>query len=274
MSTFSSRLGLYLPAGNENVSRVNDIINNFEKLEDLVGLTLATSSVAPSSPFQGQFRLNTDNHRSYIYDRSTWQEFPTASERCGTTIGWGTAGDANNKIQLTAGGRLEMGAGGASTVDVNLYRSAANVLKTDDQLAVAGGTAGIVDTYTAAASGALTTSTTDTDVPGASVTVVTARANAVAIIHGVYDITCSAFTTAGVGVGMCMVDGVLQTAQALFQPSVAGQRATVTQQWVVNLGASGSKVVKLQGRKTGGTNTITINANYTTLGVLVLNAGV
>lgn len=279
MSSLSSRLGLYLPAGSENVSRVNDIINNFEKLEDLVGLTLATSSVAPSSPFQGQFRLNTDNHRSYMYDRSAWQEFPTASERCGSTIGWGTAGDANNKIQLTSGGKLELGAGGASAVDTNLYRGAANQLKTDDDLsvvgalAVSGGSSGLHDTYNANASSSLTLGTSAADITGASVTVVTSRPNVPCLVIGTVDVSCTAWTVANVAILTLSVGGVSATQQGLLGILANGTRQTISRQWVVNIPTAGSTVIKLQGQKNSSSNTIAMQLTHSGISVVAFNPG-
>lgn len=44
------------------------------------------------------------------------------------------AADANPAFRILGDGKHEWGAGGASAVDTNLYRSAANVLKTDDTL--------------------------------------------------------------------------------------------------------------------------------------------
>jgi hypothetical protein len=49
----------------------------------------------------------------------------------GKAIEYLVTGDANPKMTLTYNA-LSWGAGGASTVDTNLYRSAANLLKTDD----------------------------------------------------------------------------------------------------------------------------------------------
>lgn len=46
------------------------------------------------------------------------------------------AGDTANRLQAVASGELSWGAGGASAVDTNLYRSAANTLKTDDSFVV------------------------------------------------------------------------------------------------------------------------------------------
>lgn len=47
-------------------------------------------------------------------------------------------GDTQPAFSVTGGGKLQWGAGGSSAVDTNLYRSAANVLKTDDTLDVVG----------------------------------------------------------------------------------------------------------------------------------------
>lgn len=46
--------------------------------------------------------------------------------------------DANPALAVNASGQLVLGAGGASAVDTNLYRSAADTLKTDDALVVDG----------------------------------------------------------------------------------------------------------------------------------------
>lgn len=43
-----------------------------------------------------------------------------------------TAGEANAKVRIASDGKIEFGAGGASAVDTNIYRSAANTLRTDD----------------------------------------------------------------------------------------------------------------------------------------------
>lgn len=48
------------------------------------------------------------------------------------------AGDTISRYLVQAGGKIEWGAGGSSARDTNLYRSAANTLKTDDSLIVAG----------------------------------------------------------------------------------------------------------------------------------------
>lgn len=46
------------------------------------------------------------------------------------------AGDANNAWRVMGNGKMEWGAGGASALDTNLYRSAADTLQTDGGLVV------------------------------------------------------------------------------------------------------------------------------------------
>lgn len=56
-------------------------------------------------------------------------------------------GDVYNRFKIQADGKVWWGGGGVTTdVDTNLYRSAANVLKTDDSLVVAGGVLTVTST--------------------------------------------------------------------------------------------------------------------------------
>lgn len=55
--------------------------------------------------------------------------FNTASD---TALDIGLNGETNPKLSIDAGGKISWGAGDTSTVDTNLYRDEANVLKTDD----------------------------------------------------------------------------------------------------------------------------------------------
>ena len=59
--------------------------------------------------------------------------FNTASD---TALDIGLNGEENARLTIDAGGKISWGAGGTSPVDTNLYRSAANTLKTDDTLKV------------------------------------------------------------------------------------------------------------------------------------------
>lgn len=54
-----------------------------------------------------------------------------------TGFGISVTGDTNDRLAINAGGTIELGPGNA-VFDTNLYRSAANTLKTDDSLIVAG----------------------------------------------------------------------------------------------------------------------------------------
>lgn len=60
-----------------------------------------------------------------------------------------TFGDSNAKIKInnSAASGIEMGAGGATALDVNLYRSAANILKTDDAFQAASYAIGTTDIF-------------------------------------------------------------------------------------------------------------------------------
>jgi len=55
--------------------------------------------------------------------------FNTVSD---TAFDIGLNGETNPKLSIDAGGKISWGAGDVSTVDTNLYRDSANVLKTDD----------------------------------------------------------------------------------------------------------------------------------------------
>lgn len=66
-------------------------------------------------------------------ERIKARKFTSASS---TAVDIGVNGDSQARLSIDAGGKLIWGAGTA-TGDVNLYRHAANTLKTDDTLVVA-----------------------------------------------------------------------------------------------------------------------------------------
>ena len=68
-------------------------------------------------------------------DRITAQEFSSAAS---AAIDASVDGDTNARIQIDAGGKVTWGSGAAAG-DVNLYRDAADALKTDDTLEAASG---------------------------------------------------------------------------------------------------------------------------------------
>lgn len=62
-------------------------------------------------------------------------------------------GDAYNRLEVQVDGKISIGSGAAAP-DVNLYRSAANTLKTDDSFEAVGsvkGTTGVITAHEAAA---------------------------------------------------------------------------------------------------------------------------
>lgn len=121
----------------------------------------------------------------------------------------------------------------------------------------------------AAASANLTvTTTTITDITGATVTFNTVQGTSTAVVWGVFD-TAVTGTAASVAQGFCTADGVQQTAVATQQLQTAGLRQTVTQVWVVTLTGSGSHTVKLRGNNSGGAGTGVFNQTHTTITVQV-----
>lgn len=66
-------------------------------------------------------------------ERIKARKFSTAAS---TAVDIGVDGDSQSRLAIDAGGKLIWGSG-SLTGDVNLYRHAANTLKTDDTLVVA-----------------------------------------------------------------------------------------------------------------------------------------
>lgn len=170
MSTLTTRLGLYKPAasGSELVNVVTDLNNNLDSLDAKVGVFACTSGTRPASPYDGQMIRETDTGKVYIRNAttSTWQQvlFNTAEFNNGVTIRGGIQSDAQYTIDrpspavvtdhavraklnadatyrwfMQVDGKIVWGDGTTlATLDTNLYRAAANTLKTDDSLDVVG----------------------------------------------------------------------------------------------------------------------------------------
>lgn len=121
----------------------------------------------------------------------------------------------------------------------------------------------------AAASGNLTTgSSTPADIPGATITITTVQNNASVLVNGVFDImTATAANVAAIGT--CLVDGAVQTAEAIRIIVTAQTRETVAQNWPISLPTPGSHTIKFQGACGGGS--ATFNQTHTTLTALVLD---
>ena len=117
--------------------------------------------------------------------------------------------------------------------------------------------------YGVAASGALTLTTTVTDVPGATITLNTLTANAVYKAWAVFDMVVVTAATGNNMNGYLSVDGAQQTAVAAHE-MVAADLDTVAQQWRGTLATAGSHTLKLRGNRSAAGDG-TIAAAHTTL---------
>jgi hypothetical protein len=171
----TSRLALYksLSDGSELVNYPLDLGGNWDKVDLAVGFQSCTSSTRPSSPYSGKPIMETDtSYRTYFSNgtapaSASWVEIPNSSATFNNNLKLASAkqvnigasgstasyaallssatgdyvlssrvtGDSVSRVAVRADGRLEWSTG-ALAQDTNLYRSAANVLKTDDSLIV------------------------------------------------------------------------------------------------------------------------------------------
>jgi hypothetical protein len=104
------------------------------------------------------------------------------------------------------------------------------------------------------------------DIPGATTSVTTTGANKVIVVVA----TCDAESngTTDIGVVTCVFNGVTQAGEIHWGPS---GRASYSKVWRIPVVAAGTYPVKLQGRKTGGTNTFTLYPTHTNIVATVLN---
>lgn len=184
--TPTTRLGLYksLSDGSELVDYSQDIGQNLDKLDLAVGFQVVTSSTRPSAPYPGKpITESNTSYRTYFSNGTapasgSWVEIPNSSGTFGGDLvlsgssaidiggaanggGYGVlgssatsdvlyskvSGDSVGRFYVSADGAHQWGSG-AATRDTNLYRSAANTLKTDDDLVVAGGLTVAATTWT------------------------------------------------------------------------------------------------------------------------------
>lgn len=170
----TTRISLYKSKsdGSELVTYTQDIAQNWDKVDAAVGFAVCTSSTRPSSPYSGKGIMQSDTSYSTYFSNGTapasasWVEIPNssaayagrlitnfpgstsatslvrlaqtgaaASSRALATRG---SGDTADRFFFDFDGKIQWGAGGSSSADTNLYRSAANTLATDDSLVVAG----------------------------------------------------------------------------------------------------------------------------------------
>ncbi|HET6356101.1 hypothetical protein [Streptomyces sp.] len=101
--------------------------------------------------------------------------------------------------------------------------------------------------YEAVANGSLTsTTTTETDIPGASITFTTKAANATFQATGTFDCEPLAVSSTIMMLGKLNVDGVGQSGVAVHRMNQL-DRDTVSMTWTGVLAAAGSHTLKLRG---------------------------
>lgn len=172
--TPTARLGLYKSKsdGSELVSYTQDVGQNLDKLDLAAGIQVVTSSTRPSAPYSGKLIAESDNaYRTYFSNgtapaSASWVEIPNSSavyqgrfvtlfpgstsstslmrlaqtglasgSRAFATRG---SGDTADHYFFDFDGKMQWSPGGSAVGDTNLYRGAANQLKTDDDFVAVG----------------------------------------------------------------------------------------------------------------------------------------
>lgn len=158
-STTTTKLALVKPTpGTAAAADVSVINANMDKVDVVAGMTVATATGPVTSPFSGQTEFHTDTKRAYFYDpvSAVKRAFVTqgapfiegvtgavASVRLQTTttpalnraLATRQTTDTQDRHSVDYDGNLMWGPGNAG-LDTNLYRSAADTLKTDDSFEV------------------------------------------------------------------------------------------------------------------------------------------
>ncbi|MFD7999947.1 hypothetical protein [Streptomyces mirabilis] len=124
----TTRISLYKSKsdGSELVNYTQDLGQNWDKVDLAVGYQVVTSGTRPATPYSGKPIAQSDTAYSTFFSNGTapasasWVEIPNSSSTFGSNL------------KLASGVQLLIGA------DTNLYRSAANVLKTDDAFVTVG----------------------------------------------------------------------------------------------------------------------------------------
>lgn len=156
MATTTTRLGLRKPDPDpltgDYVSAGDDLNDNWDNLDGKIPFTVCTSGTRPGTPYDGQPIRETDTLDAYVWDaantkwcrlfiedQENWPEI-IGITRASTGLGAlqiRITGEASRRWEVNSQGQVFWGDGTASP-DTNLYRSAANTLKTDDSFVVAG----------------------------------------------------------------------------------------------------------------------------------------
>lgn len=158
--TTTTRLALTkpTPGSGEPVDVADHLNANWDRLDAAVGAFVCTSSTRPTGAdrWAGRIIFETDTGKMYIWDATDtqWRQIlvdtgagatfdtyidTTRSSSTLTMIAGRATGDSNARINIPVDGFISWGPGNA-TFDTNLYRVSANVLQTDDDFRVAGGT--------------------------------------------------------------------------------------------------------------------------------------
>lgn len=163
MSGSTPRVSLYKPAGGENVNVTTDLNNNFDKIDTNLNFRVAANATARNaiSPFwEGLNVRDSDTGKCYVSNgtapiSASWQELVQTNVRTTDELLLGNltriqraastdsavearvTGDGNARWFTRISGEMWWGAG-SSVADTNLYRSAANTLKTDDSFIISG----------------------------------------------------------------------------------------------------------------------------------------
>ena len=149
MAGSTTRLGLRLPDPTDLVNVTSDINNSMSAIDAALGYEVATS--LPASPYKGKaVAISTDGYRSYFNNGTS----PASG-------GWieilNSSGTFGSNVKLASGAQIVIGS------DVNLFRNAANVLRTNDALIVDGATtlsSAVTVNSTLAVTGAVTVNST------------------------------------------------------------------------------------------------------------------
>lgn len=142
MSTTTTRLGLTKPAGSEDVD-ISILNTNFDLIDANIGGTKCTSGTRPATPYTGMIIWETDTKKlmmnTGIPGAAIWTDLTKTFLQNPLALAAASdlayqskvTGEAASRFETQADGKLWWGAG-SGAVDTNLYRSAANTLKTDD----------------------------------------------------------------------------------------------------------------------------------------------
>lgn len=156
MSDLTSRVSLYKPAGGENVNVTTDLNNNYDKIDTNLNFRVVANATARNaiSPYWAGLNVRQTNDGTCWVSNGTapisasWDQIATANTyitnlnvATPSTGSSGfivrTQGEGADRIRMRGDGQLIFG-DGTNAPDTNIYRSAANTLKTDDSFQASG----------------------------------------------------------------------------------------------------------------------------------------